>query len=96
MKLEEIFAEGHLVAFTPGPMRFVVNASKGEGGEVGMWLVTEEAMDAIAYRKRVETEDLAGTLGDDDKGSDAWNVDDSFCWCEDCAASRKMLETQSD
>lgn len=96
MKLEEIFAQGHCVAFTPGPMRFVVNASKGEGAEAEMWLVSEDAMDSIAYRKRVETEDLAGTLSDDDKGKDTWAVDDSYCWCDDCAASRKMLETQSD
>ncbi len=95
MKLDEIFGEGHLVAFTPGPMRYVVKCAK-DGTSDGLWLVSEEAMETVVYRKKVETSDLSGTVTDDDKSSNVWNVDDSFCWCEECSASRKMLETQSD
>jgi hypothetical protein len=95
MKLDEIFGQGHRVAYTAGPMRHVVKAAK-DGTDEGLWVISEDAMETVAYRKKVAVEDLAGTLSDDDKASGDWNVDDSFCWCDECSSSRKMLETQCD
>jgi hypothetical protein len=95
MKLEEIFSKGHFVAITPGPIRYVARCPFPPAGD-GYWPVSGKTVDGVAYKKRVEAEDLDGSLSAADLTADTWNVDDGHCWCEECAASRKMLETQGD
>ena len=95
MKLDDVFNQGHHVAITRGPVRRVVHCQNAQGTE-GMWPVADDALDAVVFRKRVEPSDLAGTLSDTDKTSTVWSADEDHCWCEDCHATRKMLETQGD
>lgn len=76
-------------------MRYVAkapNASK----EDGPWSISVDAVDAVAYRKTVTTEDLEGTLTETDTAASHWKVDDDHCWCDECAGTRKMLETHGD
>ncbi|RMG15707.1 MAG: hypothetical protein D6731_07730 [Planctomycetota bacterium] len=95
MKLQEIFGRGHFVAVASSPVRYVARCPFPPAGD-GYWPVSAATLDGVAHRKRVEAEDLEGTLSADDLRSEHWKVDDSHCWCEECSASRKMLETQSD
>jgi hypothetical protein len=95
MTLDDIFNAGHLVAFTHGPMRYVVRCPNPPKDD-GYWPVAEDVIDAVAYRKRAEPGDLAGLLSDTDKEATHWKVDDDHCWCDECAGTRKMLETQGD
>ncbi len=62
----------------------------------GWWLVKEASLPAVVYKKSVSPADMDGTLGSLDMQVDHWEIDDAYCWCETCAASRKFLETQTD
>jgi hypothetical protein len=95
MKLEDVFKQGHSVAVTRGPLRRVVHCPNTQG-TTGMWPVADDALEAVVFRKKVEPGDLAGTLSDADKAADTWSADEDHCWCEECHATRKMLETHGD
>jgi hypothetical protein len=92
--LDEIFNAGHFLAYTHGPIRHVARAPDASN-ETGPWAISADAVDAVGYRKTVTTEDLEGDLSDTDQEATGWKVDDDHCWCEECASTRKMLETQT-
>ncbi len=95
MTLNEIFNAGHFVAFTHGPMRYVVRSSDPFKND-GFVPVADDVVEAVAYRKAVEPGDLAGALSETDMVATHWKVDDNHCWCDECSGTRKMLETQGD
>lgn len=95
MTLAEVFSAGHRVAVSKGARRTVVLAANPPAPE-GWWLVREDALPAVVYKKAVGPGDLAGSLGAVDMTANHWDADDEYCWCQNCSNSRRMFETQGD
>ncbi len=95
MTLAEVFAEGHHVATSRGTSRYVVQCPAPPAPN-GWWLIRPDAVPAVMYRRQVTPKDLGGSLGVSDLQGGRWVADADHCWCPECSASRKMLETHED
>ena len=95
MTLAEVFAQGHTVATSRAPRRYVVACAHPPAPQ-GWWVVRPEAIAGVAFRRVVSDGDLGGSLGANDVRAEIWAVDDGHCWCAGCSEGRKLLETQSD
>ena len=95
MKLADIFEQGHRIAVETSENRIVVRCLQ-DGGDEGNWLIASDALPRVAYRKKVDPDDLKGLVSAADRSNEGWTVDTGNCWCDTCTTSRKMLETHDE
>ncbi len=95
MELAEIFKKGHRVAVERSQSRVVVHCLQ-DGGDEGSWLISLDTLPRVAYRRKVDPDDLSGMVSNADRAGEGWSVDDKNCWCDNCHTMRKMLETHDE